>query len=544
MGSDSSLGEPRASRDVVAWSFAGLTLLFHLLTIQGYGYFRDELYYLANAEHLGFGYVEHPPFIGLVAALVRATLGDSRFAIRLLPAIAAAATVWIGVRLAWEFGGGRFARALAGLSLLAMPGLIGMCSILSMNAFDVFFWAACALVVTRVLCGGDERLWLLFGLLAGVGLENKISVLFLGVGVVAGLVLARRWDVFRSGWLWAGGALAGLIFAPYVVWQAAHGWPLLEFMANARRLKNVDLSFVAFMREQILIANPLALPVWATGLAYLLFARAARPFRAVGWIYPVVLAAMLAAGDAKPYYMIPCYTVLFAAGGVAIETYSLGAKALRRPMRQGSPSGPEPLRRPMVVGGGLVSGSVRAAIVGLVVVGGVVTAPLAKPVLPLETFVRYARALGLSASSGERQKLGRLPQMYADMRGWPELAQTVAEVYRRLPAAERARACVFAQNYGQAGAIDLFGPPLGLPKAISGHNSYYFWGPRDCSGDVLIVVGDNRKRLEELFEHVELGATYHCADCMPYEATKGVWVARKLRRGTIQALWPHVKQFI
>ena len=528
MSPDSSDAELTWSGDRVAWLFASLTLLFHLLTVQGYGYFRDELYHLANAEHLGFGYVEHPPFIGLITALVRATLGDSRFAIRLLPALAAAATVWIGVRLAREFGGGRFARALAGLSLLAMPGLIGTCSILSMNAFDVLCWAACALVVTRILRGGDPRLWLLFGLIAGVGLENKISVLFLGVGIVGGLVLAKRWEAFRSGWLWAGGALAGLIFAPYVVWQALHGWPLLEFMSNARRLKNVDLSFLAFMREQVLMANPLALPVWAAGLAYLFFARAARPFRAIGWIYPVVLAAMLAAGDAKPYYMIPCYTVLFAAGGVAIEGFSRRAEALRRPMNLGS----------------IVASSVRVVVVALVIVGGVVTAPLAKPVLPLETFVRYTRALGLSASSGERQKLGRLPQMYADMQGWPELAQTVADVYRTLPAAERARACVFAQNYGQAGAIDLFGPRLGLPKAISGHNSYYFWGPRDCTGDVLIVIGDNRKRLEELFEQVDLGATYRCADCMPYEATKGIWIVRKLRRGTLQTLWPDFKKFI
>jgi hypothetical protein len=213
--------------------------------------------------------------------------------------------------------------------------------------------------------------------------------------------------------------------------------------------------------------------------------------------------------------MIPCYTVLFAAGGVAIESWKV-----------------------------VLGSAVRAIVVLLVVAGGVVTAPLAKPVLPLETFVRYARALGLSGSSGERQRLGRLPQMYADMQGWPELAETVANVYRALPPGDRARACVFGQNYGQAGAIDLFGPRLGLPKAISGHNSYYFWGPRDCTGDVLIVIGDNRKRLEELFEQVEIGATYRCADCMPYEATKGVWVARRLRQGTLQSLWPAIKNFI
>lgn len=529
MDSDTSVGESRASRDVVAWSFAGLTLLFHLATIQGYGYFRDELYYLANAEHLGFGYVEHPPFIGLITALVRATLGDSRFAIRLLPALAGAATVWIGVRLAREFGGGRFARALAGLSLMVMPGLIGICSILSMNAFDVFFWAACALVVTRILRGGNPRLWLVFGLLAGLGLENKISVLFLGVGIVAGFILSRRWDVFRTSWFWMGGVLASLIFAPYVVWQAAHGWPLLEFMANARRLKNVDLPFLAFMREQVMLANPLALPVWTAGLGYLLFASAARPFRAVGWIYPVVLAAMLAAGDAKPYYMIPAYTVLFAAGGVAIER-----------CREAFSSRPaNALRRPMFLGNAF-----WAIGVGLVIVGGVLAAPLAKPVLPLETFVRYSRVLGLGPSTGERHALGRLPQMYADMQGWPELAETVAGVYRTLPPDDRAKACVFAQNYGEAGAIDFFGPRLGLPKAISGHNSYFIWGPRNCSGDVLIVIGDNRPRLEQLFERVQLGAVYRCADCMPYEATKDIWVARKLRRGTLQTLWPDFKKFI
>jgi Dolichyl-phosphate-mannose-protein mannosyltransferase len=525
---DTSSVTPGAARDGLAAVLAGLTLVFHVATIQGYGYFRDELYYLANGEHLGFGYVEHPPFIGFVAAFVKATLGDSRFAIRLLPALAAAATVWIGVRLTREFGGGRFACLLAGLSILLMPGFVGLFSIFSMNAFDILCWAACMLVVARILRTGRQRLWLVFGVLAGVGLENKISVLFLGVGVVAGLAIAREWQAFRGRWLWAGGAIAGALFAPYVVWQAAHGWPLVEFMSNARRLKNVDLTLLAYMREQILLANPLALPVWVAGLGYLLVARAARPFRPLGWIYPVVLVALLAAGDAKPYYMAASYTLLFAAGGVAFERWTASASA-----------GAGVLRVPTVFGR-----TVRGVVVALVMGGGILAAPLAKPVLPLKTFVRYSDALGLKVSAGERNKLGRLPQMYADMQGWPELAETVADVYRALPAADRARACVFAQNYGQAGAIDLFGPRLGLPKAISGHNSYFLWGPRDCTGDVLIVIGDNRKRLEELFERVDLGAAYHCRDCMPYEATKDIWVARKLRCGTLQTLWPHVKQFI
>ena len=172
------------------------------------------------------------------------------------------------------------------------------------------------------------------------------------------------------------------------------------------------------------------------------------------------------------------------------------------------------------------------------------SAPIAKPVLPLETFVRYARALGLSASVGERNRLGRLPQVYADMQGWPELAASVAGVYRALPLAEQAHACIFGQNYGQAGAIDLFGPALGLPKAISGHNSYFLWGPGSCTGAVMIVIGDTRDRLEERFERVELGATYRCADCMPYEATKSIWVVRIPRSGPLQSFWPRLKRFI
>jgi hypothetical protein len=509
---------PERRLAATTWSvpaLAALTLLLHLLTIHGYGYFRDELYYLANGEHLGFGYVEHPPFIGIAAAFIRAVLGESLLAIRLLPALCAAATVWLVGSMAREMGGGRYAQTLAALTAMLAPVYVGLFSVLSMNAFDILFWTLGWWLVTRILRTGDERLWLAFGIVAGIGLQNKISVLFLGFGITAGLVMSGRWGMLRSRWLWLGGAVAGAIFLPHVLWQMANGWPTLEFIENARRLKNVALSPVAFFAEQVLQANPLALPVWIGGLGFLLLSAQARRFRPLGWTYPAILGAMLAAGGAKPYYMAASYGVLFAAGGVAIETWTRG--------RAGQ--------------------ALRVLAVAAVAGGGLLTAPFAKAILPPDTFVRYADAVGIHPSSGERQELGRLPQMFADMHGWQELAESVARVYHALPPEDRDRACIFGQNYGQAGAIDLFGRRLGLPKAISAHNSYYLWGPRGCTGELMIVIGDERERLAEVFARVELGTVHTCIDCMPYENDKSIWIARGLRQ-PLRDVWPAIKRFI
>ena len=498
---------------LAAWLLPATTLLIHLATYSGYGYFRDELYYLANAEHLGFGYVEHPPLIGVIAWLVRATLGDSLFAIRLLPAVAAALTVWLTQATAGELGGGRFARVLAGLSAMLAPAFLGLFGLFSMNAFDLLFWAALWWIAARCLRTGNDRLWLAFGVVAGVGLENKISVLFLGFGLVAGFVVSRRWDAFRIRWLWIGGAVAGLLFLPHVVWQAANGWPTLEFMQNAIARKNVALSPAAFLGAQAINTFG-TLPVWLAGLAFLLVARAARPFRPLGWAFLAVLAVMLST-NAKPYYFVPAFVAPFAAGGVALER----------------------------AGKGRLGWAVRAAAVVFVIAGGIVAAPVAKAILPENAYVRYAQAIGVAPPQEERQALGRLPQMFADMHGWRELAEAVAGVYRQLPREEQARACVLAGNYGQAGAIDLFGPPLGLPKAISGHNSYFLWGPRDCSGEVMIVLGSSREDLAMDYVSVQLGSTFTCKDCMPYENDKPIWIARGLKV-PMSVAWPGMKNYI
>ncbi len=504
--------EHKHSGVFVAWLVPALTLLFHLATWQGYGYFRDELYYLANGRHLAFGYVDHPPLIGLIAALVMNTLGSSLFAIRLLPAVAAAVTVYVSGRLAREMGGTTFGVVAAQLSAALVPAFIALFGFFSMNAFDILLWAILWWMAARYLRTRDERLWLAFGIVAGVGLQNKISVLFAGFGIVVGLLAAGPREAFRRRWLWAGGGIAALIFLPHLLWQAANGWPTIEFIRNATATKNVALSPLGYLTAQAIDTLPTVL-VWVAGLAALLVAPSFKPFRALGWAWLTVLAVMLAT-NSKPYYLVPSFTVLFAAGAVVLER--LGPSAAARVARAGA----------------------LAVIVAL----GVATAPLAKAMLPEDTLVAYSSALGIQPPREERHEMGRLPQHFADQHGWPEMVASIAAVYHRLPAAERERACIFVQNYGEAGAVDLFGPALGLPPAISGHNSYHLWGPRGCTGDIVVVFGGDEQEMRGAFQSLEHAATFTCTDCMPYENGARIWIGRGLHL-PLAELWPRLKEF-
>ena len=224
---DRGAGRVSATQRLAEWAPAAGILLFHLAFLPGYVVFRDELYYVACGRRPGWGYVDHPPLVGWVAWLVAQVAGESHLALRAVAALAIAATVWLAGRTAVALGGGPFASALAGIATGLAPVALSLGSYYSMNAFDLFFWALIAWILVRVLSGGSERLWLAFGAAAGVGLLNKISILYLGFGLVGGLGFSRRWDVFRSRLFWAGGILALAIFLPHLRWQHANGWPSL-----------------------------------------------------------------------------------------------------------------------------------------------------------------------------------------------------------------------------------------------------------------------------------------------------------------------------
>ena len=496
---------------------AAVKLLIHLATtgLFGYSYFVDELYYLACAEHLDWGYVDLPPLLPALTAVARSLIGDSLFAVRLIPTLSGAAAVLLAGLLARELGGGQLAQGLAALAGLVAPLNLVMSSMHTVNALEPLAWTGCAWIATRIMRGADPRLWLLVGLVAGLGLLNKLSMAFFGAGLVAGILMTPERRAFAARWIWLGGAVALLVFLPNLLWMVGHGFPLFELLANIRADgRDVSLSPLEFLGEQVFVMHPLTAPLWLGGLGWLLFGREGRRYRPLGIAYLVFQALMLVL-DGRVYYVAPIYPVVFAAGGVAWEAWISRWSRLPR-------------------------WCMPAYVTGLSVTGAIL-APLALPCLPPVSYASYTRAIGLDQPRIERHRLGPLPQLFADRFGWREMAQTVATIYHGLPAEDKAKAGVFGQNFGQAGAIDLFGPDLGLPKSISAHLTYYYWGPRDVTGEVLIVLDDEREVLEGIFESVEHGGRVEHPWSMPYQQFD-VWVCRGMKM-PIGELWPRIKNF-
>ena len=501
------------SADVIVLSLSGAVFLLHLYAAGNYGYFTDELYYLACSHHLAWGYVDQPPLIALVTWMTRELLGDSLIALRFVPALASAAEIALTGLIARQLGGGRFAQLLACLAALVAPGILISDSLLTMNAFEPLFWLGCAYLFIRIVRGGDQRLWIWIGVLAGVGLENKYSMLIFGAGIVLGMVLTPQRRFLLSPWPWIGGVIAFLIFLPNLLWNIEHHFPFLELHANIQRDgRDVPLSPLAFFAEEALTLLPLTLPIWLAGLWFFFFSDAGRPFRALGWAW-LFTAAVIAALSPRIYYLYPAMPIVFAAGSVAWESW------LARP-RYTVP---------------------KFAYVALMIVGGAIVAPLAVPVLAAEAYIRYTNAMHLHPPRIETHKLGPLPQIYADQFGWPEMAATVARVYNALPKDVRAHTAIFGQNYGQAGAIDLFGPKYGLPPAISTHQNYFLWGPRDYTGDSMIILDDTQATLDKICTHAKKVAHFEHPYSMPYQHFD-IFYCQGMRP-PLKVLWPKIKHW-
>jgi hypothetical protein len=509
-------GKTAVSATAIVASLALAKLLLQFAGMRHYGFFRDELYYMACGEHLAWGYVDQPPVVAFLVWFARHVFGSSLISMRLLPALAGAAVVFLTGTLARELGGKRFAQFLAAAAILFAPSFLAFDSFFSMNAFEPLFWLVCALIAVRIVRGATPRLWLAFGAVAGLGLENKHTMLVFGFALVAGLLLAREERLFRSRWIWIGGLLAFGLFLPNLVWEARHGWPQIQVVRNAQLFKNVPVSHLRFLGEQVALLDPLALPVWVAGLAWYFSSRQGRRFRFLGWAYLIVLGTfMLLHG--KTYYPLPVYPLLMAAGGVAWEELAQA--------------------RTLV--------AVRIPLATIVILGGLMGVPFGVPVLPIHRFLNYSQLLPYSSLvKTERDAVSvRLPQLYADMFGWDNMARTVAGVYHDLPVADQADCAILAGNYGEAGAIDYYGPALGLPKAISGHNSYFYWGPRGYSGACVIIFGERSNEFITYFGDVQRAATVKSPLAMPNERLVPVYVCRKPRE-PLSALWPRFKMII
>jgi len=490
-----------------------LHVVVNLLAAGRYGLFRDELYYIACGEHLAWGYVDQAPLIAGVAWLTRWLLGDSLVALRFFPALAGAAKVLLGAWMARELGGRRYAQALAATAVLVAPVYLVFDNLLTMNAFEPVFWMLGAALVIRIVNCGAARLWFLFGLVAGIGLLNKHTMLLFGSGIVVGLLLTPERRFFRSGWIWLGGLLAFLIFLPNLLWEIRHGWPTIENLRNVRQTVYAPVTPLEFLWQQTLLVLPLATPIWLAGLYFFLRGKEGKPYRLLGWTYLVVLGELLLL-KGKIYYLAPAYPMLLAAGAVWLEKW----------IREQNWNWLKP------------------AIPAMLVLGGIGAAPLALPLLPVEAAAKYANFWDVEAVKVESPDTGKLPQLFAEMFGWRNQAATVARVYRSLPAEEQSKCAILAGNFGEAGAIDFYGGGYGLPKAISGNNNYYLWGPREYSGEVVISFGVPREDLEALFGQVERAAIILSNYAVPDETNLPVYICRKPKRPLREA-WPKLKVY-
>jgi len=488
----------------------------HMLVSGRYGYFVDELYYLTCSHHLAWGYVDQPPLIAVITWLERVTLGESLTALHFLPAVAAGSRVLLTGLIARELGARRFGMVLACVSVMVAPIYLGLDSLLTMNVFESLFWMGAALIVLKIFNGASPKLWLLFGVVCGVGLLNKHSTLFFGFGLFVGLLFTKQRKQLREPWLWLGALIALMIFLPNLLWQLHRDFPMIQLLRNVQRSgRNTEFGPLMFMAVQAMILHPLAAPVWIAGLVDLLRDRDGKGYRALGITWIVIMVRMLTM-HGRMYYPAPAYPMLFAAGGVAFDRWLSRIESGRW---------------------------LKPAWVTLLVVTGIALAPFAYfPMLTVDQYIAYSRFWHFEPPRIENHRMGPLPQIYADQFGWKEMAQVVADAYRKLPPDEQKTCAIFGQNYGQAGAINLFGARLGLPNAISGHQNYYYWGPGRYTGECMIVMGDQQETLEALFDDVEFAGRVDHPLSMPYEHFD-VFLCRRPKFGTLAEIWPQVKRW-
>jgi 4-amino-4-deoxy-L-arabinose transferase-like glycosyltransferase len=501
----------------IAVCFAFTACVIHFLFNGGYGYFRDELYYAACGQHLAWGYVDQAPLVAVVARLSRMLFGDSLRSLRFFPALSSGAKILLTGWIVRELGGRRYAQILAGTAMLLCPIYLTMDNFLSMNAFEPVLWMLCVAIALRIIRTGQQRLWLLFGLVAGIGILNKHSTLLFGFSFFLAMLVTRQRRLLQNVWTWAGALLAFVIFLPNLLWEIENHWPTPEILQNVDHYKNAHVSWLGFIGQQALLVHPLATPICLAGLWYFLWSREGREYRFLGWTY-VFLLLQLLIFRGRIYYLAPAYPMLFAAGAVAIESW-MNACLERR---------------------GSNWSWIRTAILAPLVFGGIVAAPLAIPILPLDTAAAYANFWDVNRVQVEIQPSGKLPQLFADMMGWQQQVDVVAGVFQSLPADEQPKAAILARNYGQAGAIEYFGPSYGLPRPISAHNNYFLWGPQQYTGEVVITVGIRIEKLRPLFNQIELAATIRNEYAIPEENNVPVYICRQPKT-TLQKVWPSLK---
>lgn len=502
------------SETSVLFSLSIIYIIIHIIFINQYNYFRDELYYIACGNHLSFGYVDQPPLVAIIAFITTRILGESLLAIRIFSVIAGGLTVFITGTMTKQLGGSIFAQSLSSLMVMIAPVYLFLFHILSMNSFDLLFWTISLYILVKIITTENPKLWLWFGVSVGFGFENKISILFLLFGLAIGLILTPNRKYLKDKNFWFGAIIAFLISLPYLIWEIVNKFPTIEFMSNASTFKNAPLSPIDFLKEQILEMNAVSFILMILALIYLFFVKESKQFRIFGWIYLAIFIFLISTRS-KVYYLAPVFPLVF----------SFGALSLERTLQ------------------GKLLGKIKYVFLILLLVSGIISAPLALPVLPVESLVNYINTIGLAPSAGENSKQGVLPQYFADMFGWENMANEVSKVYYTLTPEEQKKCSIYGKNYGEAGAIDFFGKRLGLPNAISGHNSYWHWGFDSTRNEILIVIGGKKEDHEKTFSDVKHAAIISDKYAMPNESNLPIYICRGLKVN-FNDVWKKVRLYI
>lgn len=487
-----------------------VVVVLHLALGGRYDLFRDELYFIVCGQHPAFGYVDQPPAVPLMAASLY-KLGLGAWGLRLPTAIAAGALVWLSMRFVRLLGGEGLALGLAGLACAIAPMLMGLVATLNTSAFDPLAWTAIAYLLVKAGREGDDRALIFAGLVAGLSLEIKYSMVFWMLGLSVGLVAMPERRILLRPAFWIGAGLAALIALPSFLWQYVHGFPFLELGAAAKG-KNADIALLPFVINQLFVMNPALAPIWIAGLFAPFVAKPLRDLRFLV-IAALVVVVIVRLGHGKDYYLAPLYPTLFVIGAVAL------APLLHR--RAGKV---------------LATAGVTAA-----VAFSALAAPMALPVLSPPALEAYIHRLGIAPQQQERSFKGTtLPQVMADQLGWHDFVRQVEVAWNRIPASERASTAIKVDNYGEAAALDLYG--TGLPPTVSGHNQYYLWGLRGQNPINVLSVQDDVEAMRPYCEHVTLLGKTWSRYAMSFENGKVIALCRGVRP-PLRVLWPQLKLY-
>ena len=492
-----------------------LNLLVYILTLSftSYGIFRDELYYLACANRLDFGYVDHPPLSIWVLAVWKFIFGDSVFMIRLVPAIISSATVFMLGLFTMRLGSGKSAVIISMLSFMLTPIFLGMTTIYSMNVFDFFFWILSTYIFLRIIETENRKLWRVLGIVIGLGLLNKTSMLWLCAGILIGTVFTPLREDLKTKYPYIAAGIAFLIFSPYIIWNLTHDLAHLEFMRNAAVRKYGGLTPVSFVLDLFLILNPVSILIWIPGLIFYFFNKSSKQFRAIGYIWLATFAVLFINWHSKAEYIAPAFQILFAGGAVMIVKWNARRNRL------------------------------KYALAVPVIVLAIFLSPYARPLLPVENFLGYQSALKLQPPNTEGNELDGLPQFYADMFGWEDLARNVSNVYKSLSQEEKRRTVVYCSNYGEAGAIEYHSKKYSLPKVVCPHNSYWYWSLHNKNAATIIIIGGEMEDHLQSLERVEAAGLHKTKYAMPYENNLTIFIGRGLKK-SIEEIRKREKVFI